>query len=440
MNTIRKKCTYDSKCPELETVTRKRLYGKISTIREWITEILRLKFGDSRRKQEPLPNTKIAVKIGISRQTLIDYQKIAIAHKLANADNEKNLTIQIPDKTKTANEFLRYSMDDLMKDPLVADWVQDMMTRKSGSPIKIWRPLYRSLKNLCNTLKINPEQLINDHKTTELILKNFAKEVQANHYDREGLDSKVKIGALDTIMYRTVMATRDFCGFYHMTWQRGTSGIMSAKLIRHGNYADVRLSEEEFTKAEEYILENDGLDSDFFRIFFFGIDSCARKEAILTARVEYRSHISARTGKEILFMEVIETKTIHINKGKWTKYITNPKLIESIKLARKHGQEFLYNSDMSRNTAYKKFLKDLKKLFKFLGKEQTHDGFYIARPFHALRHIGGQRLLDKTDWNLGLVCKIGGWHTAKELEDSYGKMPPERVLDGVEKIQERIES
>ena len=440
MNTIRKKCTNDSKCAELETITRNRLYGKISTIREWISEILRLKFGDSRRKQEPLPNTKIAVKIGISRQTLIDYLKIAVIHKIVESDHEKNLIVKISDEQGHTRSFLRYSMDELMKDPLVADWVQDMMTRKSGSPIKIWRPLYRSLKNLCNTLKIKPEQLIIDHKTTELILKNFAKEVQSGHYDREGLGSKVKVGALDTIMYRTVMATRDFCGFYNITWRIGTPGIMSAKLIRHGNYADVRLSEEEFKKAEEYILENYGLDSDFFRIFFFGIDSCARKEAILTAKIEYRPHISKKTGKEILFMEVIETKTIHINKGKWTKYITNPKLIESIRRAEKHGLKFLYNSDMSRNTAYKKFLKDLKKLFKFLGKEQIHDGFFIARPFHALRHLGGQRLLDRTDWNLGLVCKIGGWHTAKELEDSYGKMPPERVLDGVEKIQERIES
>ena len=49
--------------------------------------------------------------------------------------------------------------------------------------------------------------------------------------------------------------------------------------------------------------------------------------------------------------------------------------------------------------------------------------YFYKKPLHAVRHMFAQLWLDDTDWNYGLVAKVGHWKTIKELEDSYGEKP-----------------
>jgi len=48
---------------------------------------------------------------------------------------------------------------------------------------------------------------------------------------------------------------------------------------------------------------------------------------------------------------------------------------------------------------------------------------------HALRHIGVNYWLSKTDYNFGLIAEIGGWNTIDKLKKSYGQIPSEKILE-----------
>jgi hypothetical protein len=61
------------------------------------------------------------------------------------------------------------------------------------------------------------------------------------------------------MMYCKVQWVRDFCRYYGMNWPRGTSGIMSQKVPNHGKYSDIRLTDEELKKANDFIKERFGM-------------------------------------------------------------------------------------------------------------------------------------------------------------------------------------
>jgi len=57
---------------------------------------------------------------------------------------------------------------------------------------------------------------------------------------------------------------------------------MSQKVPGHGKYADIRFTDEEFSKADSFIKEKWGLDSDIYRWFWIGVESCSRFNALYT--------------------------------------------------------------------------------------------------------------------------------------------------------------
>ena len=55
----------------------------------------------------------------------------------------------------------------------------------------------------------------------------------------------------------------------------------------HAKYSDVAITPEQFEESKKWAIQHEGIDSDFFRWLFFGIESCARRSAILTCQNNY---------------------------------------------------------------------------------------------------------------------------------------------------------
>ena len=234
------------------------------------------------------------------------------------------------------------------------------------------------------------------------------------------------------VMYRKVQGIRDFCGYYGIIWRRGVGGIMSQKVIDHGKYADIRLTKEELQKADEFIKTKWGLDSDIYRWFWVGIESCARSSALCDMELDYTK---SKTGSEKITFVMIafEIKTKDIRGGKWYKYITRPDTQQSLELLKSRGGTRIYESKLSQHQFKKLIYKQLTQVYKHLGKT----GSYFERhPTHVLRHIGAHYWLAKTDYNYGLIAEIGGWNTIDELKKSYGQIPPEKILEIIEEKTE----
>ena len=168
-----------------------------------------------------------------------------------------------------------------------------------------------------------------------------------------------------------------------------------------------------------------GLDSDIYRWFWIGIESCARFNALYHMENDY---VKVKNSKEktIYFMTVHETKTEHIRGGKWTKYITREDTQKSIDLLRTRGITKIYESNSSKHRFQKEISEKLSQIYKHLEKSSE---YFFQHPSHVLRHIGAHYWLSKTNYNYGIISEVGGWNTIDELKKSYGQIPPEKILE-----------
>ena len=404
-------------------IPRIKLNGRRAAEEQITQEISSLIHGKSVRPY-PLSVTETAKLLGVCRGTVYNYLKRIRGNELEKTNTGRYKLPKIP-LEKQFRQFNKFH--EITSDPLVAEWMDDLITRKGGEPLKRWKTRMRCLESVCNTCHIHPSDLLVSQRNTEKILRNYAQLASQGKYYRSNTGRKAS--GVRHVMYHRVQAVRDFSGFYGMTWRRGVGGIMSQKVVSHGQYADTRLTSDELEKTDSFIKERWGLDSDIYRWFWIGIESCARFEALYNMTLDYTTHINPKTGKTVYVMSVFESKTEHIRGGKWFKYITRTDTQKSIDLLRQRGGQRIHGADINRTEFKKMVSKSLAEIFTHLGKTNP---YFFHHPTHSLRHIGAQYWLAKKDYNYGLVAEIGGWHTIDELKKSYGMIPPEKILEIIE--------
>ncbi len=398
------------------------MYGKRSTVGKVLDEVVRLRQGGSLQRCIPMSWQDVGRKVGLSRPTILKYKRLAVEFGRIQLDEQGKEIIS--KESQMLKEYVYLEKDEFYQESLVSEWVTDLRTRGYGEPLSTWKSMVNRLRTICTICGINPEQLIVDKKTTETIMKNFAEIYKLKPKRKCKGKENSKSG-----IYSTVMPVRSFCAFHGLTWPRGVSGIMSGKVVSHGQYSDIRLTSDELEKANKFIKSKWGLDSDTYRIFWIGIESCARKRALFGMKCDWAEHVNKDTGKTIFLMTAYESKTKHIKNGKWRKYITREETQKSLKIHKLNSGNFIWKELGRTADSQDKCKNQIREIFRFLGKR---DDYYYEQTFHSLRHIGAQYWLSKTSYNYGLVAKIGGWHTIDELKTIYGEMPLEFVVDMIE--------
>jgi len=294
-----------------------------------------------------------------------------------------------------------------------------------GNGVSAMNAHIQGIQKVCNELKIQPIQLTIDFRTSEAYAQSYFDGLIEGTIKRQS--KRVKSSAKGAF-YQIRMAIRHLMQYNTrnpLTIPRGYNGVLSGRIIGHGNYADIQLTDDEIKQAEYYIIEKWGLDSDIYRMFMVGIESCARKEALFGMTLDYSVDIDADNEKTF-FMTVIETKTSHIKEGKWDKFIQRSNTQKSIEMAKSKGYSKLWNDKEDvKYKAYNRLSEQLKEIYKHLDKTQH---YFYEHAFHSLRHIGAHYWLRKTNYNYGFVAMIGGWNVIDELKKSYGEMPPAIML------------
>jgi Mn-dependent DtxR family transcriptional regulator len=399
--------------------TRIRLGGKRASEEQIIDEIYNLITGKGSRPY-PIPITETARLLGVSRETVYQYiKKMKGDHAIKRTSTGK---LVLPKET-SESKFHRYSLlNPIKSDKLVVDWIDDLLTRKGGEAVVSWRARVSAVESVCNTCKIPPKKLLTSEKHTEEILRQYVKMYRQGKAVMEMRFAK-NSDDIKSVTYRRVQGVRDFCRFYGMSWPRGSSGIMSQKIPNHAKYSDIRLTNDELEMANDYIKKTWGLDSDVYRWFWIGIESCARFNALYNMNLDFTKHVGP--SKITYIMTVFESKTSHIRGGKWIKYITREDTQQSIDLVKSRGNGRIYESTLPKYKFHIMISNHLKQIYSYLGKSI----YFQKRPNHALRHIGAHYWLSKTDYNFGLIAEIGGWNTIDELKKSYGQIPPEKILE-----------
>ena len=410
---------------------RKRLYGKIVTNLDLAKEIKSMQDAGMTQKE-------IGVKLGYKDPKSIR----AFLSLAATVGLEKKKK-----QTQTAAWKFYNSTDQFSQDPLIIKWVDNMQNRtRGGKPMKIWPSLLRSFRNICNTTKTSPAQWISGSSHDEILehgrqlMRAFMQEYQAGTADVNYVKAAEKTDAAH-VAYSYSKAARDFMRVHGYAYPTGEGGVMSQSINQfHGNYADVRISLEQYDKAKEYLLKEYGLDSDIFRWFMVGVECFPRAGAILLMSSNY-DYFHNKSGKKIMNLKAYESKTSQYKKGIWTKFVFDPDCQQSIEKVHSRGGGYVIENIRTRPQAAKEIYPKLKEVYRYLNVDKLHlrvptddtTGYFMEHPSHVLRHIGAQLLLKKTKWNVEFVAKRG-WKKSQELVDSYGEMPPEiemEVLDSI---------
>lgn len=419
-------CTKDQNCTELDIELRKNLLGEKSTVRDAINKVLELSLPDTRSKRPPYNQSQIAELLGRTRQWVSSIVDIGINHKMIETDDTGK--IQQPKLSELEN-WTYLNADDFALNPLVKAWIEDLLTKNGGKPKKTWKSNLIGLKKFCNTLQITPTQLIGDRSRQhfESMLKKLALRLQQNPETYDKSNKGLKSENWESRFHGLKMSARIFVQFHGVPLPKNIGGIASGKVIQHGQYADVRLSQIEIEKAKQYIIEKYGLDSDIFRVFMIGIQSGSRKNALLKMECQWEVHQGA-DNLTYFQMSAYETKT----ESNWKKYIYDKETQQSLILQKNRGEKFIISTRVATSTKSKEIIEQLRDVYRFLGKAELHNRYFMRKPFHALRHIAAQNWIVRLNGNLSIVASVCGWKSDIELIASYGELPAQLILSQIE--------
>ncbi|HSA76429.1 MAG TPA: hypothetical protein VLE02_02680 [Nitrosarchaeum sp.] len=398
-----------------------KFYGKDSdadTIRKHIVELL---IGNPEKSINPLSVTEIAKRLSLSRETIYQYRNKAIELGEVVLEDGK---IKVNQQMKDNENFSTFcEAHQITEDETIKSWISSSRTMgHTGKGVKSMKSHIQNIQRICNELKITPIQLTIDLKTSEQYAQSYYDGLVDGTIKRLSFRKKSSpLGAFYPVR-QAIRHLMQYNGRNGISIPRGYKGILQGRIVGHGNYADIDATDKELQQIENYIIEKYGLDSDIYRIVFVGIESCARKEALLNMALEWTEDIDEEDGELTFFMSVVETKTEHIAEGKLDKFVSRKNTQESLRLAKARGQKFLWDSEkMSKTKAYETLTAQLKEIYTMLGKTNH---YFFEHPFHTLRHLGAHYHLRATEYNYGYVAVIGGWTVIDELKASYGKMPP----------------
>ena len=408
--------SFTPSCMNAEEYSRKRLFGKRVKNKQ-VAELV------GKYLTEGLTISDIMTKTGFKdRKTIYAFRDHAVELGLVEITEQGQIVkVQVNRGDYMPQELKAFSDTDL-----VDSWIQNMKNRKSGKPIRSWRSLLSSFYRTCQALKMTPEQFIAGLNQKEIL--DHARQAMQNYkeiYEAGGVQGSRNNADISHVMYSASKAVRDFMAFHGYPFPRGEKGVMSQSITTfRGKYADVKLSNEQIQQMKLAIFErNTSYDSDLFRCFMFGLDTCSRKNAIINAKLDYE--IIEQNNHRILVVSVFESKTQEIKGGIWKKYILDPDLQEQIISRRTAGKSFLLEN---RGPAdIEKLSKSLKSIYQQINPNNLE--YILSHPFHSLRHFGAHYHLSRCNYNYAAVAKIGGWNTNEEVEKSYGEMPPEVLIN-----------
>lgn len=423
------------RAPDPDTTCRRKLYGRRVSFRTMALEAVKLRNGDRLRGKPPIGVKAIAARLGYSQPKSI-YDLLAWAAEWGLDDAVKRPEIPHP-----AQYSLDLDMADFVADPLIRKWIDEMSTRgHGGRPLKTMKAMVRGFEVICKTTGTRPSQWLAGEDRDAVVA--FARETMAAFVERYKAGKAslnyppgwtVERADIAAITFSYAKCARNFLLTHGYNMPRGERSTLAASVVPfHGLFNEVRLTEAEYSAGKDYLEREHGVDSDAFRWFTVGIEGLPRARALHGMTTE-RETVETKNGT-IWVMSAFESKTDYHNKGKWPKYIHGKRTREAILAAEKKGRHVIVERDYK--AATKKVYPALRAVYRHVGidkknlinRDDPESGYVMKHPSHALRHIGAQRWLRLTNWNIEFVASMG-WRSPNELTQSYGAMPAEAKFE-----------
>ena len=400
--------------------SRNRIYGKKKSHDEILKEIVKLAL-------QGIQPTVISLITGKERSTIWRYLDEAARQGLI----QKTSTGRIKLARQIKNSRIYEIIDNdkfVKKYKPVADWVADMQTRKGGKPIIAWRCNLSKLKTVCDTLNLNPYEILSakngkQHGGAESTLRDFAQAMQTGKIKYATTrGSKPTYDDMSTRFFNYVMAVRNFCAVSGVSIPPKINGVLSGKKQSYGKYAHVKLSFEKIDECVKILGEKYGYASKEQALFVFYYLTCARKQAGL----DVKAHTVTIHESGWIVCRVDESKTGNT----WIKYIPNDNTHQQIFLdyvKKREGFKYLFGDSIEEiNKTYDLLPSIFVEIYRLVGIKEE---YFNIMPVHALRHVGAHYWLNRTKYNHAIVARIGGWKSVQTLIDCYGQPDEDYIIN-----------
>lgn len=253
--------------------------------------------------------------------------------------------------------------------PLVRKWADSMATRKGGKPITAMREYINNLKRVCDTLKVTPNAFATDRDSIEELMRNFS----------------IEFGKTSTARIKNyVMSVRDFAITNGVVFPRGVSGILSGKKHNFGVYANIFLTDGQFSEG---LKVGESKSKEVALYFGLGHETFARPTTLRGIRSD-QVRFSQFNGYEYATMSVYESKTAK----PFEKLVIDPRVLRLLhEVMRQHGGK-LFTEGNSDQENY--FAGRMREIYGTLGIDVKSDGengllnYYRDKPLYILRHSG----------------------------------------------------
>jgi len=399
--------------------------------------------GDPNNGIEPLTITETQTEMGFAKNdSVYTYKELAVEAGYLSID--QNGDAILPQKSPEEKWRIYSETHKLATDPLMIRYLDKESSKGGGVGVKMTQTNFNMLERFFNTVRITPKELVTNKiipnqvipaKTQNEVVEYWRDEfLKAFRNRTDWQRKKINRGSIQVLTLRLNYALVSFCSGHGITWVRGDP-VMSRKIVGHAKYSNIRLTTEEFPLADQWIIDHYGLDSNLYRWFWVGVESCGRSGKTVKDSGLYGMKLQwdllkskSKSGEErtTFYMQMYESKTKNVKDGMWFKWIKRTKTQESLLALKKRGGTRIYQSDLSKTNFLDQMNAQLKELYTFLKKDP--DSLFFKKPSHSLRHLGAHYWLSKGKYkNHVEVSKLGGWNTIDEMIKSYGEFPPEKM-------------
>jgi hypothetical protein len=281
--------------------------------------------------------------------------------------------------------------------PLVKSWMD-----KKRNSVKAWAYLRASLKTICDTLKMSPDNIlaiarfrIQGEESLDELMTRFVTEY------RKQENSEIREGGLRNYSRAVI----DFVRFHGVAIPDKLEGALSRAKTNFGAYNDIELSDPQIQSGTEYAARRYGSQEALF--FGIGIESMHRFSAginLTTSDLQLK-----KFGEHEYFtFKVFESKT----EKTFTKLIIHPKLVRLIKaFINKHGTGYpLFHKEIPPSQRLTYYCEVNRAIFQNLGIDVSRDGqgnlinYWKEKSEHTLRHCGIKLWLRRLSFNATLVA------------------------------------
>jgi len=338
----------------------------------------------------------LSTALGISKFTACKYRKIL-----------RKVGAITPPKLEDGTKWYFASPENFRQLDIVKDFVTQLKFDKL-LPTTSVSPLYQ----ICKETDTHPEDLKDSIRKAEIVYAKFVESWKLKYPDK--------------LLIKHDKAIRKFLLFLGHSITNSHKTFYADNSVG-GDYANTRLSDQEFQTGLEFMEREGGIE--YKNLFGIHHETFVRPITLFKVLPKVEMQFLEVAGKSLEYaqLSVVESK----QGVRYDKLILHPKVVDMV-FDLKANQMIVSDK---KEIAEKKYANLLRAFYHEIGKlsaentsKRGEEGWlYQNRPLYTIRHSSAHMWMRRTNYNADLVASMG-WEDSKTLLKFYSRVSTKSIM------------